>query len=226
MHGKGTFFDPRLNDRVQFPIAARERLRANVRNDARPHHAEARARCISISWPFRRPTPPSDSFDAPRRSAARQLFSGQGAVRDVPRAAALHRAGLEHAHAERDRHRRLPGGSLAGRRYRTAPLKGLWTHTKGGFYHDGRFATLREVVEHYDAFMGLALSERQKQDLAEYSEVALDPRPESEIRRQVFRSAVRLNAPSGNVSGFLTRDTRPRSEKVRLCSPRAADTWY
>jgi len=21
--------------------------------------------------------------------------------------------------------------------------KGLWTHTRGGFYHDGRFATLR-----------------------------------------------------------------------------------
>jgi hypothetical protein len=28
------------------------------------------------------------------------------------------------------------------RRYRTSPLKGLWTHQKGGFYHDGRFATL------------------------------------------------------------------------------------
>jgi hypothetical protein len=22
--------------------------------------------------------------------------------------------------------------------YRTAPLAGLWTHQKGGFYHDGR----------------------------------------------------------------------------------------
>ena len=35
-------------------------------------------------------------------------------------------------------------------RYRTAPLEGLWTHTKGGFYHDGRFATLADVVDHYD----------------------------------------------------------------------------
>jgi len=26
--------------------------------------------------------------------------------------------------------------------YRTAPLAGLWTHQKGGFYYDGRFATL------------------------------------------------------------------------------------
>ncbi len=53
-------------------------------------------------------------------------------------------------------------------RYRTAPLKGLWTHEKGGFYHDGRFATLREVVEHYNSFFGTNLSEQQKIDLVEY----------------------------------------------------------
>jgi cytochrome c peroxidase len=53
-------------------------------------------------------------------------------------------------------------------RYRTAPLKGLWTHQKGGFYHDGRFATLRDVVEHYNSFFGTNLSERQKADLVEY----------------------------------------------------------
>ena len=34
--------------------------------------------------------------------------------------------------------------------YRTAPLAGLWTHQKGGFFHDGRFATLLDVVNHYD----------------------------------------------------------------------------
>src|SRR5206468_2867756 len=54
------------------------------------------------------------------------------------------------------------------RRYRTAPLKGLWTHQKGGFYHDGRFATLRDVVEHYNRFFNLGLSEQEKKDLVEY----------------------------------------------------------
>ena len=29
------------------------------------------------------------------------------------------------------------------RRYRTTPLQGLFVREKGGFYHDGRFATLR-----------------------------------------------------------------------------------
>ena len=54
------------------------------------------------------------------------------------------------------------------KRYRTAPLRGLWSHTKGGFYHDGRFATLHDVVEHYDSFFSLHLTNQQKKDLVEY----------------------------------------------------------
>ena len=52
--------------------------------------------------------------------------------------------------------------------YRTAPLAGLWSHQKGGFYHDGRFATLRDVVDHYNDLLKLALTEREKVDLIEY----------------------------------------------------------
>jgi hypothetical protein len=39
---------------------------------------------------------------------------------------------------------------------------------KGGFYHDGRFATLNDVVAHYDRFFKLSLSEAQQKDLIEY----------------------------------------------------------
>lgn len=52
--------------------------------------------------------------------------------------------------------------------YRTAPLKGLWAHQKGGFYHDGRFAALNDVVEHYDSFFKLGLTKHNKSDLVEY----------------------------------------------------------
>jgi cytochrome c peroxidase len=52
--------------------------------------------------------------------------------------------------------------------YRTAPLKGLWTHVKGGFFHDGRFATLADVIDHYNAFFGLGLTEPEKRDLEQY----------------------------------------------------------
>jgi hypothetical protein len=49
-----------------------------------------------------------------------------------------------------------------------SPLKGLWTHTKGGFYHDGRFATLYDVVQHHNGFFGLGLRDSQVRDLVEY----------------------------------------------------------
>jgi hypothetical protein len=34
--------------------------------------------------------------------------------------------------------------------YRTTPLKGLFVREKGGFYHDGRFATYTDVLAHYE----------------------------------------------------------------------------
>ncbi len=52
--------------------------------------------------------------------------------------------------------------------YRTTPLRGLWTHMKGGFYHDGRFPTLAAVIDHYDSHFSLGLSAGEKSDLAEY----------------------------------------------------------
>jgi hypothetical protein len=48
---------------------------------------------------------------------------------------------------------------------RTAPLAGLWSHQKDGFYHDGRFATLPDVIEHYDGFFKLRLTDQEKRDL-------------------------------------------------------------
>jgi len=54
------------------------------------------------------------------------------------------------------------------RMYRTAPLAGLWTHQKGGFYHDGRFATLAAVVDHYDGHFALGLTAAEKAELVEF----------------------------------------------------------
>jgi hypothetical protein len=53
-------------------------------------------------------------------------------------------------------------------RYRTTLLRGLWTHAAGGYYHDGRFATLAAVIEHYDAHFSLGLGPHEKSDLAQY----------------------------------------------------------
>ena len=55
--------------------------------------------------------------------------------------------------------------------YRTSPFGGLITHEKGGFFHDGRFATLSAVVDHYDNLLGTlgtGLTGQEKTDLIAY----------------------------------------------------------
>ena len=44
----------------------------------------------------------------------------------------------------------------------------MFPHDKGRFYHDGRFKTLLDVVNSYDARFGLGLSDQEKHDLVEY----------------------------------------------------------
>ena len=53
-------------------------------------------------------------------------------------------------------------------RYRTSPLAGLFTHQRGGFFHDGRFATLPDVVNHYNTCFSLGLTQQEKNDLVQY----------------------------------------------------------
>ena len=53
-------------------------------------------------------------------------------------------------------------------RYRTTPLSRNDREAKGGFYHDGRFATLLDVVNHYDRYFKLGLSDDEKRDLVAF----------------------------------------------------------
>jgi hypothetical protein len=39
---------------------------------------------------------------------------------------------------------------------------------KGGFYHNGRFVTMRDVIENYDSFLNPSLTSEQKIDLVAY----------------------------------------------------------
>ena len=65
------------------------------------------------------------------------------------------------------------------RAFRTSPRGGLFTHQKGGYYHDGRFATLLDVVNHYDTCMSLGLSGNEKSDF--------DSIPAESLRSQASR---------------------------------------
>jgi hypothetical protein len=165
MHGQGTFFDPRLDDPVKFPWRrATDPARAGRK---RTWSRRCCPRCRSTSSRCRCRGRRAAAYDRGRR-ARENAVHRQGEVQRLPRATAVHRAGLEHAHGRGDRHRQLPGGPRARTALRTAPLRGLWTHTRGGFYHDGRFPTLAAVIDHYDAHFALGLSAGEKSDLAQF----------------------------------------------------------
>jgi hypothetical protein len=44
----------------------------------------------------------------------------------------------------------------------------MFPQNKGRFYHDGRFQTLLDVVNSYDARFSLGLTDQEKHDLVEY----------------------------------------------------------
>jgi hypothetical protein len=166
MHGKGTFFDPRLKDEKLFPITAKLR-EWDIRNE--PDLVTAKLPALHFyQLALRAPEAPAGSFDKAAAARGQALFSGkaQCARCHVPPLFTepgwpMHtpdEIGIDDFQAQRS-----PDG-----RYRTAPLKGLWTHTKGGFYHDGRFATLAEVIDHYNKHFKLDLADGEAKDLAEY----------------------------------------------------------
>ncbi|MGQ0834177.1 MAG: hypothetical protein ACT4O5_04505 [Gammaproteobacteria bacterium] len=169
MYGKGTFIDSRLENADQYPIAAK----------AGWGHKRDKVDLITAKLPalhfyqLAMPTPkaPKGSFNTQAATRGETLFNG------VARCATCHVPPLftepgHNLHAAKDigiddfQASRGPGRS-----YVTTPLRALFDDKKihkHGFYHDGRFATLQEVVDHYDGFLKLRLSDKDKADLIEY----------------------------------------------------------
>jgi len=72
-----------------------------------------------------------------------------------------HRKGSKHCH---------PRISLFHRRIDRLQVdcRPASTPARQRFYHDGRFATLGDVLSHYDNHLSLRLSDHEKRDLVEY----------------------------------------------------------
>jgi hypothetical protein len=166
MHGKGNFKDPRLNDPVKYPIAVENGF-FNITNNPDLVTSKLEAlRAYQHSIPV--PVPPAGSFNAAAAGRGKGLFMNKAKCATCHSsqqyrnpASILHTAveiGIDDFEAKRS-----PTG-----KYRTTPLGGLFTRAKGGFYHDGRFATLTNVVNHYNTARNLNLSASEKQDLVEY----------------------------------------------------------
>jgi hypothetical protein len=168
MHGKGTFFDPRISKSPeQYPVGAKVGF-GNVRDN--PDLVTSKLAALhyyQLSIPA--PKPKKDTYDAASADRGKLVFEGKG------RCASCHvpplftepgwgmhtgeEIGIDNFQASRSPDKKF---------YRTTPLAGLFVRAKGGFYHDGRFADYRAVVDHYDRHFNLALSEGEKAELIEY----------------------------------------------------------
>ena len=166
MHGSGTFFDRRFDDKDQYPVSARSGS-GNTRG--KPDLVSSKLAALHFyQLAIPAPKAPAGSFE--RAAAAR----GKALFDDKARCASCHVPPLftEPGHNLHTPAEMGVDSFQADRSpthmYRTAPLAGLWTHQKGGFYHDGRFATLKDVVEHYDRTFRLGLTGQEKGELVEY----------------------------------------------------------
>jgi hypothetical protein len=166
MHGGGTFFDARLNDKEQYPVSAKSGAGNTRSTPDRSTGKLAALHFYQLAIPA--PKAPPGSYDHAAFERGKAVFNG------VAKCATCHVPPLytepgQNLHAPAE----IGVDAFQADRspthmYRTAPLAGLWTHQKGGFYHDGRFATLLDVVNHYDTHFNLKLSESDKKDLVEF----------------------------------------------------------
>lgn len=164
--GQGIFYDKRLMDKEKYPVGAKLGLANKRTTDDKVSDKLAALHFYQLAMPA--PKAPKGSFDESAASRGELVFNGkaQCATCHVPplftepgwNTHTPEEIGIDDFQANRS----------PERTYVTQGLKGLWAHAKGGFYHDGRFATFMDVVNHYDNFQKLNLTEMEKKDLVEY----------------------------------------------------------
>lgn len=190
MHGIGIFFDERLDNANQFPVAAQH----NLGHTAVPlQNDQITAKLAALHFyqlAIAAPAPPAGTFNPALARLGQALFVGKAkcATCHVPPLYTepgwnLHtpqEIGIDDFQSNRSATTTFDPrtGSLSAHGYRTSPLNGLWTHVcgasttsranGGGFFHDGRFATLNDVVAHYNTFFNLGLTPGEQKQLVEF----------------------------------------------------------
>jgi hypothetical protein len=192
MGGIGRFFDPRLADAKKFPIAAANGF-ANKNPDLGPDDDKVTSKLAPLHFyqlaiPAPKPRPDVD-FDNAAAVRGDKLFEGKARCNQchveplwTEPGWNLHtpeEIGIDNFQANRAPNGLLPanGGTLPNGFYKTMNLAGLFVRenglfmkpqNKGRYYHDGRFATLLDVVNHYNSVFNLQLTDQEKSDLVEY----------------------------------------------------------
>jgi mono/diheme cytochrome c family protein len=166
MHGSGTYFDARLGDKGQYPVSAKS---GSFNSRGKPDLLTSKLAALHFyQLAIPSPKPPDGSYDKAAAERGKAVFETKArcATCHVP---PLYTEPGNNLHAPSE----IGVDSWQADRspthmYRTAPLAGLWSHQKPGFYHDGRFATLHDVIEHYNNHFKLELTEQEKKELIEY----------------------------------------------------------
>ncbi len=166
MFGQGIFSDRRLANAEQYPIAAASGF-ARVRSTP-DLVTPLLAPLLTYVTSLEPPPPPAGSFEAEAAARGEVLFNGKArctnchvpplytlpGFNSVPASV----IGIDAFQAERS-------PNLG---YRPPPLRGVFTRQPGGFFHDGRFATINDVVAHFDAQFDLQLTTEEAHALAEF----------------------------------------------------------
>ena len=178
MHGVGTFFDERFDDATQYPIAAAAKL-GHVTVDPESDQVTSKLPALhfyQLALPTLKPRAGVD-FDSAAAARGQELFSGKANCNSCHRQALWTEPGWNQHTADEMKIDSFEADRAPGRAYQTMNLAGLFVRerglymfpqNKGRFYHDGRFQTLTDVVNSYDARFSLGLTDQQKQDLVEY----------------------------------------------------------
>jgi hypothetical protein len=217
MQGKGTFFDPRLNDAAQFPVAARAGL-GNKRDT--PDLITAKLPALHFyQLAIPAPDPVASLFDRQAAQRGEALFNGRAACATCHVPPLFTEPGWNVHKGSEICIDDFQANRSPDRSYRTSPLRGLFAHQKGGFYHDGRFATLGDVVDHYNRCRNLGLSATERSDLVQFllslggsqpaagmgPVIVLAPVPSPSFGREVVLDASRSTDLGGEALTFSWR---------------------
>jgi hypothetical protein len=178
LRGIGTFFDPRLDNADQYPVAARNRF-GHVRTPPDEDRITSKLPALhfyQLAIPAPKPKAGQDyAATAARRGEA--LFVGKARCNDchvkplwTEPGWNLHKPeeiGIDSFQADRGPDRVYKTQNLAALFVRELGLF-MRPANKGRFYHDGRFKTLLDVVNHYDIQFNLDLTDGEKRDMVEY----------------------------------------------------------
>ena len=178
LRGIGTFFDPRLDNADQYPIAARNRF-GHVRTPPNEDRITSKLPALhfyQLALPAPKPKAGRD-YAATAAKRGESLFVGKARCNDCHVTPLwtepgwnLHQPeeiGIDSFQADRGPDRVYKTQNLAALFVRERGLFML-PENKGRFYHDGRFKTLLDVVNHYDIQFNLGLTDGEKRDLIEY----------------------------------------------------------